>query len=151
MLEHFVSFFKLICLSIHSFVHLFMKFMNLFIHSSIHLLSPGMFLYALMDFDAVNGNIQIVGSLSMEWQDQIKTLTSTTFTASLQTIFVSHDQIWAPNLVLLNDAESIRAVGDTAYKVRYNVRYVCYNSLMRNMFSLPLMPWSHLWSLRTLP
>ncbi|XP_045156998.2 acetylcholine receptor subunit beta-type unc-29-like [Mercenaria mercenaria] len=81
----------------------------------------GISLYAIMDFDAVSGKIQLVASMKMEWLDEVKTLTGTTFKETLQTIFVAYDQIWTPNLVLISSVDSIKRIGDETYLVRYNV------------------------------
>ena len=75
-----------------------------------------------MDFDAVSGRIQLVASMKMEWLDEVKTLTGTTFLGSLQTVLVSYDQIWTPNIVLMSAVDSVERIGDETYRVRYNVR-----------------------------
>lgn len=81
---------------------------------------------AVMDFDAVNGVLQLIGSMSMQWIDNTGTLTSAKFKKNIgtrDTVFVTSDQIWTPSLVLMNDAESLERIGDTSYKIRYNIRY----------------------------
>lgn len=75
-----------------------------------------------MDYDGVNGRIHLVGNMQIEWLDEIKGLTGTTFKGSLQTIFVRHDQIWSPVLVFVNEADSSERIGDTSYYIRYNTR-----------------------------
>jgi hypothetical protein len=85
-------------------------------------LVSGLSLFAIMDYDAVSGVIQLVASMKMEWLDEVKTLTGTTFMGSQETIFVGYDQIWSPNLVLMSSVDSIERIGDETYKIRYNVR-----------------------------
>ena len=75
-----------------------------------------------MNFDAVKGELTMIGALNVEWQDEVKTATGTTFLGSLQTILVEFNKIWNPNLVLMNDAQSVQKIGDLTYKVRYNTR-----------------------------
>lgn len=75
-----------------------------------------------MDYDEVSGRIQLVASMKMEWLDEMKTITGTTFKEALQTVFVSFDQIWTPKLVLMSAVDSVESIGDKTYKVRFNVR-----------------------------
>ena len=81
-----------------------------------------MALYAIMDFEVAEGRLELVGSVSMEWTDDVKTLKSVTFSSTVGTIFFTQDQIWTPNLVLVNSADSIESIGDETYKIRYNTR-----------------------------
>ena len=88
-------------------------------------------LNALVDYDAANGRLQLIGSVSMEWRDDsenvsVNTGPDKTTYADLTTttsLLVSPQQIWTPQLLLVNDVATVSSIGDASFKVRYNLRY----------------------------
>lgn len=82
-------------------------------------------LTAVMEYDAVNARLQLIGSIPIEWKDESQLLSLSKGlpnAGTLDSIFVSYGQIWTPNLMLVNEAETISSIGDASYKVRFNIR-----------------------------
>ena len=79
-------------------------------------------IFSLGGFDPVSGTIDIVGSLHMEWIDEIAIVNSPTIsfdTATVQSFLVDYRLVWTPVIVLINSANSVQRIGDPSYKVRY--------------------------------
>ena len=77
---------------------------------------------SLAGYDAVNGAIDVIGSLSMTWTDDISALDSVTFdTSKVNEVMVHYKTVWTPVIVLINSANSVQRVGDETYKVRLNL------------------------------
>ncbi|XP_060576297.1 neuronal acetylcholine receptor subunit alpha-3-like [Ruditapes philippinarum] len=77
---------------------------------------------SLAEYDAVNGALDVIGSLSMTWTDSIGALGSVTFdTGKINEVMVHYKTVWTPVIVLINSADSIQRVGDETYKVRLNL------------------------------
>lgn len=83
-----------------------------------------MFLYSVDNFDAVTGQVEITGSIFLEWKDETKASSIANYGFSVAegfSIFISPERIWTPTVVLLNAVDTVKNVGDPAYKVRYQV------------------------------
>ncbi|KAL3869999.1 hypothetical protein ACJMK2_042658 [Sinanodonta woodiana] len=78
----------------------------------------GMNMYALSGFDAVSGQIEIVGSLQMSW---VTELIPGVDTLGLTTYVMPADGIWTPSIVLVNAIDTVEKVGSSTYRPRYNV------------------------------
>ncbi|XP_045160724.2 acetylcholine receptor subunit alpha-1-B-like [Mercenaria mercenaria] len=77
---------------------------------------------SLGGYDAVNGALDVIGSLSMTWKDNISNLASVTFNTALVTeVMVDYKSLWTPVIILINSADSIKRIGDETYKVRMNL------------------------------
>ena len=76
-------------------------------------------IFSIAEFDAVAGKLDIYGSVRLSWQDNIKNLAGLTFSRHVESIMLDYSKIWTPTIVLLNSANSVTAVGDTTYKVRF--------------------------------
>lgn len=84
----------------------------------------GMAIKAVTGFDAVNGKLHLICSMLIEWKDETGALDNVkynTLVGSRDTVFVSYNQIWTPRLLLVNDAGTVKSIGDASYKVRYNI------------------------------
>lgn len=80
----------------------------------------GLDIYSLTSFDAVAGRLDILGSIKLQWQDAIpRSVRTFSDNTNVQTIMVDYTKIWTPTLILLNSVDSVSAVGDSAYKVRF--------------------------------
>lgn len=84
----------------------------------------GLALDSLNGYDAVKGQIDISGSISLEWTDEASQLMATTdrfkyFTDDI--IVIDYDKAWTPSLVLLNAVDTVKNVGDTTYKLRFSM------------------------------
>ncbi|WAR20908.1 ACH2-like protein [Mya arenaria] len=87
-----------------------------------------MTLASLNGFDAVSGQIDISGSMLLEWEDEV--VASTLVGSLLNTtpgvsadVLVDYDKAWAPNIVLVNAVDTVKDIGDTSYKLRYSLAY----------------------------
>lgn len=80
--------------------------------------SLSMQLYALGGYDAVNGALDVMGSLEMKWTDEI--VTGVIAATSVPEVIVDYRALWTPVIVLMNSADSVERVGDETYKVRIN-------------------------------
>ncbi|KAK3609158.1 hypothetical protein CHS0354_011344 [Potamilus streckersoni] len=78
--------------------------------------SMTMFIYSINGFDAVSGQMEIAVSLSLVWYDY-NLYSDITPTTDSDTI--SFDEVWTPNLVLLNDVHSAERIGSTTYNLIY--------------------------------
>ena len=86
----------------------------------------GLALDSLNGYDAVKGQIDISGSISLEWTDEASLLMAATdgtrfkyFTNDI--IIIDYDKAWTPSLVLLNAVDTVKNVGDTTYKLRFSM------------------------------
>ena len=76
-------------------------------------------IFSVAEFDAVAGRLDIYGSVSMAWTDNIAALDGIPFKGTMKSMMLDYSKIWTPTIVLLNSADSVTAVGDTTYKVRF--------------------------------
>ena len=73
-------------------------------------------------FDAVKGQIEISGSVYLEWTDETLTIASIDPTNPSDDILtIDPGKIWTPSIVLLNAVDTVSNIGDTTYKLRFNV------------------------------
>ena len=80
-------------------------------------------IFSVTSFDAVAGRLDILGSVKLRWQDDIPRIANPfSNNANVQSIMVDYTKIWTPTLILLNSANSVSAVGNSAYKVRFFTR-----------------------------
>ncbi|KAL3870004.1 hypothetical protein ACJMK2_042621 [Sinanodonta woodiana] len=79
----------------------------------------GMNMYALSGFDAVSGQIEIVGSLQMSWTNEVNL--SSINTSTLEIYVMSVDAIWTPSIILVNAIDTVEKVGSSTYRPRYNI------------------------------
>ncbi|KAL4235799.1 Neurotransmitter-gated ion-channel transmembrane region [Mactra antiquata] len=78
-------------------------------------------LNSFAEFDAVAGALELMGSLSMNWTDEVATLQPVTFDPTIkEEILVDYRKLWTPVIVLVNSADSVKRIGDENYKVRFN-------------------------------
>ena len=87
-------------------------------HDQAITVNIGLDIFSVTSFDAVAGRLDILGSIKLQWQDAIPR-SANRFSDNLQSIMVDYTKIWTPTLILLNSADSVSAVGDSAYKVRF--------------------------------
>ncbi|KAK3610992.1 hypothetical protein CHS0354_017869 [Potamilus streckersoni] len=79
----------------------------------------GMNLYALSGFDAVAGQIEVVGSIQMSWYNERDT--SNVDTSTLAIYVVPLSVMWTPSVVLVNAIDTVEKVGSSTYRPRYNL------------------------------
>ncbi|KAL4235798.1 hypothetical protein ACF0H5_004188 [Mactra antiquata] len=77
-------------------------------------------LYSLVDYDVVSGSLELAGTLNVKWQDDVKDLTGTTFTQTSVLIPVAKDQIWVPDLVVINSQDYEGKLGDVDDVIKFN-------------------------------
>ena len=75
-------------------------------------------IFSLTGFDAVAGRLDIYGSVQLAWQDEIVRGTNY-FTGNVESLIIDYTKIWTPTIILFNSADSVAAVGDITYKVRF--------------------------------
>ena len=86
-----------------------------------------MALDSLNGYDAVKGQIDISGSISLEWTDESAQLIrkygigDDFARTGSDTIIIDPDKAWTPSLVLTNAVDTVTEIGDTTYKLRYNI------------------------------
>ena len=86
-----------------------------------------MTLDSLNGYDAVKGQIDVSGSISLEWMDESSQLinnygSGTDFdSAGSDIIIIDPDKAWTPSLVLINAVDTVTDIGDTTYKLRYSI------------------------------
>jgi hypothetical protein len=81
----------------------------------------GLALNSLNGFDAVLGQIDISGSMKLQWTDEVVFTTYTSLAGnSLDAILIDYDKAWSPSLVLVNAVDTVKNIGDTTYKLMYN-------------------------------
>ena len=77
---------------------------------------------SLNGYDAVKGQIDISGSVYLEWIDEaIRNINFATASASEEILTVDPNQAWTPSIVLLNAVDTVENIGDTTYKLRVNI------------------------------
>ena len=79
-------------------------------------ISMSMSLDSLNGFDAVAGQIDISGSMTLSWTDE----NVYNFGTSSVPVLIDYDKAWSPSLVLLNAVDTVKNIGDTTYKLRYD-------------------------------
>ncbi|KAK3609160.1 hypothetical protein CHS0354_011346 [Potamilus streckersoni] len=81
-------------------------------------ITMNMAIYALSGFDAVAGQVEIVGSIQMSWYDEIS---SNKFTYNdVTSIVVPQTTIWTPSIVLVNAIDTVKKIGSSTYRPRYS-------------------------------
>jgi len=85
-----------------------------------------MSLDSLNEFDAVSGLIDVSGDMYLEWFDEIvadQVMTSFMNVGDEMELYIEYDKAWVPNMVLVNDVDSVNAIGDETYRLRYFLSY----------------------------
>ncbi|XP_045158202.2 acetylcholine receptor subunit alpha-like [Mercenaria mercenaria] len=84
-----------------------------------------MHLYSVDGFDAVTGQVEISGSLYIEWNDETMAASvgnySFPYSEEGYSVRLPQDSVWRPSVRLTNAIDTVKHVGDNAYKVRYHV------------------------------
>lgn len=78
-------------------------------------------IYFISDFDAVDGTIGLIGSLKMSWQDSAAFVFAKYVHG--ENLHVDYRKLWTPVMVLKNSVDSVKRVGNEAYKVRYDTQF----------------------------
>ncbi|KAK3610994.1 hypothetical protein CHS0354_017871 [Potamilus streckersoni] len=82
--------------------------------------SMTMFIYSINGFDAVSGQMEIAISLSLSWHDyNLYSNIALSDINNASYVPVPYSRIWTPNLVLLNDVQSVERIGSSSYYVTY--------------------------------
>ena len=82
---------------------------------------------SLNGYDAVKGQIDISGSISLQWVDESAQLINNYGSGSdfdqagSDKIIIDPDKAWTPSLVLINAVDTVTDIGDTTYKLRYSI------------------------------
>lgn len=76
-----------------------------------------MTLSSLNGFDAVKGQIDISGSMLLEWSDEV--VFQTVLTVNVTEVLIDREKAWSPSIVLVNAVDTIKNIGDTTYKLKY--------------------------------
>lgn len=79
----------------------------------------GMALNSLNGFDAVLGQIDISGSIKLQWNDEVIFNTYSGSLSGVDSVLIDFDKAWSPSLVLINAVDTVKNIGDTTYKLRY--------------------------------
>lgn len=76
-----------------------------------------MSLSSLNGFDAVKGQMDISGSMLLEWSDEV--VFQTYLFGNVTEVLIDYDKAWSPSIVLVNAVDTVKNIGDTTYKLRY--------------------------------
>ena len=87
-------------------------------HDKAITVNIGLDIFSVTSFDAVVGRLDILGSVKLKWQDDIPR-SANPLSRNVESIMIDYTKIWTPTLILLNSADSVSSVGDSAYKVRF--------------------------------
>ncbi|KAH3828980.1 acetylcholine receptor subunit alpha-1-B-like [Dreissena polymorpha] len=78
-------------------------------------------LFSIGGFDAVDGALNLIGSLNMSWKDETGNFPKSK-KHEVDTVIVDYSKVWTPVIVMVNSADSVSRVGDSTYKVRFNLQ-----------------------------
>lgn len=82
---------------------------------------------SLSDFDEVAGHLELVGTLSIKWTDDIVlddyevAAASTPPSYSFSNVLIPQDEVWKPPITVFNSVTALNAIGDPNYYVRIHV------------------------------
>lgn len=79
----------------------------------------GMALDSLNNFDAVLGQIEISGSMQLQWEDEVVFDLLALGTYTVDSVLIDYDKAWSPSIVLVNAVDTVKNIGDTTYKLKY--------------------------------
>ena len=79
--------------------------------------SMTMSLSSLNGFDAVKGQIDVSGSMLLEWNDNV--VFANLELSSVSEVLIDYDKAWSPSIVLVNAVDTIKEIGDKTYKLKY--------------------------------
>lgn len=79
----------------------------------------GMALSSLNSFDAVLGQIEISGSMRLQWEDEVVYDTYSLTSYDVDYVLIDYDKAWSPSIVLVNAVDTVKNIGDTTYKLKY--------------------------------
>ena len=74
---------------------------------------------ALKDIDEVMGKFSVGGFFSISWYDESMVWNVTDYGYIYQ-LLISYDNVWVPELILLNPTEKIKPLGTSWNKIRYH-------------------------------
>lgn len=78
-----------------------------------------MTLSSLNGFDAVKGQIDISGSMLLEWNDEVAFNRPLNAHTGVSEILIDYDKAWSPSIVLVNAVDTVKNIGDATYKLKY--------------------------------
>ncbi|XP_052225083.1 acetylcholine receptor subunit beta-type unc-29-like [Dreissena polymorpha] len=90
-------------------------------------------LTSLNGFDAVAGQIDIAGSMSMSWMDIIQPPIRGKSEVILGTVLIDYENAWSPRVVLTNAVDTVKDIADTTYKLRYTFSEVASGNYTANV------------------